>query len=139
MRVVYKTFMRLVVKTTGFSLTHALAAYVEQKFSTLPKLTARFAQRSIGEGGKHDPAIARVELGRTTRHHRRGDVYRAEITLQIVGGKSFRAEAEAGDIRSAIDMVRDEVLGELRRFKERSATAVRGGQRELKRRLRSIS
>lgn len=156
--------MRITLKTTGFTLTEAIAIYLERRLDAIARLLKHFEEekksvrggkarspslrppattassavgRGLGVSGRgHSAVMARVELGKTTRHHRKGDVFRAEVTLDVPGRSPFRAEAEAGDLRSAIDIVRDELANEVRSWKEKRKDTVRRGGRELKRRLR---
>ncbi len=76
-----------------------------------------------------DPSvIVTVELGRTTRHHEKGDVFFAEINVHR-GKESFRAVSERADLMSAIDGMRDAIAGELLAGKgKRLSLLRRGGQ-----------
>jgi ribosomal subunit interface protein len=72
-----------------------------------------------------------VELGRTTHHHNKGDIFRAEI--HIVGkNKDLYASAEETDLYKAIDIVRDEMLREVRSGKEKKLSVLRRGGAKLK-------
>ena len=91
--------MKILLKATNFSLTPAISDYIEEKFGGLAKYIP-----------DHDsPAVeARVEVGRTTKHHQKGDVLRAEVNLKIPG-QLLRAERETGDLYASIDAVHDEM------------------------------
>ena len=61
-----------------------------------------------------------VEIARSTRHHRKGDVFYAEATFETVpGGKQMRGVAEGPDIRLAIDQVKEKLKKEVRRYKDK--------------------
>ncbi len=60
--------------------------------------------------------ILNIEVGRTTRHHRKGEVYRAECMLQLPK-KTLRAEAEAEDIVKAFEMCRKGLEREIDTYK----------------------
>jgi len=60
----------------------------------------------------------RVEIARTTKHHRGGDVYYAEANLNI-DGKLLRADATNADVRVAITEVKDALQTEIKKMKER--------------------
>ena len=125
--------MRITLKTTGFTLTEAIAIYLERRMNAVSRLVKNF-EGTTKKG--HAAVMARVELAKTTRHHKKGDIFRAEVTLDVPGRAPFRAEAEAGDLRSAIDIVREELVEEVRSWKEKRKDSFRRGGRELKRRLR---
>lgn len=130
--------MRVTVKTTNFNITEAIATYLEKRLNAVAKHAKRFEAKigSAPKGRGHEGIVARVELGKTTRHHRKGDVYRAELNLDIPGLGVIRAETETDNLHSAIDLVRDEVTRELKKWKEKNMDKTRSGSRELKRRLR---
>lgn len=60
---------------------------------------------------------ADVEIGLTTRHHQKGDIYRAEVNLEVPG-TVLRAEAETDDITKSINEVHDKLKRELIKYKE---------------------
>ena len=131
--------MRITVKATNITLNEALAVYLEQRLASVEKLLQRAEARDTRplSGKQRETIIARVELGRTTAHHRKGKVFRAEVTLAVPGRAPLRAVAHAEDLRAAIDQMRDEVRREIRRWKEKKVTRGRKGARELKRRTRT--
>jgi ribosomal subunit interface protein len=128
--------MRIVVKTTNLTLTPSLATFLDERMHAIAKLVARMEARSRDAAFGDRGVVARVELARTTRHHRKGDVFRAEITLDLPSKKILRTEAEGDDLYRAIVEARDELRREIRSFKEKRSTLVRVGGRELKRRIK---
>jgi len=60
---------------------------------------------------------ADIEIGMTTHHHQKGDIYRAEVNLDVPG-KVLRAEAETDDITKSINEVYDKLKRELIKYKE---------------------
>ncbi len=60
----------------------------------------------------------KVEIARTTKHHRTGDVYYAEANLNI-DGKLLRADATNTDVRTAIMEVKDALQAEIKKMKEK--------------------
>lgn len=63
-------------------------------------------------------AELRVEVGKTTQHHHKGDVFYAEANLKM-GREFFRATATHEDLHAAINDARDELVRQLRRHKTR--------------------
>ena len=96
--------MRVTVKTTNLTLTPAIATFLAQRVDAITKLLARAEARTraAGKTFSHTTVAGRIELGRTTRHHQKGDVFRAEMMLDVPGRKTLRAEATADDLRVAI-------------------------------------
>ena len=103
------------IKGTNIVLTVALKKYVNEKIFSLVRFFFGVTQ-------------ARVELERTTKHHHKGEVWRAEANLY--GPQHlFRAEATATDIYAAIDLMKDELKREFRTLKEKRAISVRQARR----------
>jgi putative sigma-54 modulation protein len=101
--------MKIILKATNFSLTSAISDYIEEKIGGLSKFIP----------DHESPAVeARVEVGRTTKHHQKGDVFRAEVNLKIPS-RLLRAERETGDLYASIDAVHDEMKRQIISFKEK--------------------
>ncbi len=131
--------MRLIIKATNFSLTPTLHEYIHKKIGKeLNGLLSDMLERDDAVPGGRDTVEAHVEVGKTTRHHKKGNVFRAEITLALPKKKVLRAEAEEWDVRVAIDRVRDEIYSEIRKWKEKKRTGVRSGARVFKSRLKRV-
>ncbi|MBX4206436.1 HPF/RaiA family ribosome-associated protein, partial [Candidatus Parcubacteria bacterium] len=54
--------MRINIKATGIELTPAITDYAERKVAMLDKYIARGTD-----------AVAQIEVGKSTRHHKSGD------------------------------------------------------------------
>jgi len=101
--------MKTQIKYTNLDSTLAMNEYVEQKINSLAKLVEKFDI----EGS----VLARVEVARTTKHHHKGPVYRAETNLDLPG-KVLRAEHEDWDARVAVDQMKDKLKREIIKYKE---------------------
>lgn len=101
--------MQIIIKTTQIELTEPLTQYVEERIGGLEKYIGRFEEE--GE------AVARVELARTTQHHRHGDVFNAEVNLHM-GGEVIRAARDGEEMYATIDEVKDILKTEIQKFKE---------------------
>ena len=101
--------MKINLKATELDLTPALREYIERKIDSL----SRFLKRWDAEGAVE----IWVEVARTTRHHHKGNVFRAEADLRLPG-KVLRAEDEDRDIRTAIDRIKDKLKREIEKYKE---------------------
>lgn len=128
--------MKINIKATNLDLTPAVKQYIEEKVGGLEKL---LSSKSID----WDPEIGRptveafVEISRTTKHHHKGPVFRAEINVPMPGqGKILRAEAEQWDIRVAIDQIKDEIQIELKKYNQSQNAKFKRGSRMIKNLLR---
>lgn len=117
--------MEIIFKSKNFSLTPSIEEYVQKKIRTLEKFLKNFDQETIK---------IEVEVGRTTYHHKSGEVFRAEINLSL-GRQLLRAESEQTDLFSAIDEVRDDLEQEIKKFKDRKETIFLRGARSIKKRF----
>lgn len=128
--------MRLLIKATNFSLTPSLRQYIERKIGQLDRFLLRIAPHKDEElSGKRDPIEVRVEIGKPSKRHRRGNVYYAEVNVDLPG-RMLRAESSQWDMRRAIDEAKNEIEGELKRHTEKQRTRSRVGARAAKNRLR---
>lgn len=105
-------------------LTPSISEYLDKKLKSLEKFVSRGSE-----------AIARVEVGRSTKHHNKGDVHFAEINLDI-DGKKFRAVVEGNDLYRAIDEVKDEIVGEVTRASKKAKHLAKRGSQKIKRILK---
>lgn len=88
-------------------MTDAIRDYVEKKIGSLEKLC---------EG--YSPCDVRVEVGKTSEHHQKGKIWRAELMMSIPGA-SLRAEAVEEDLYAAIDRAKDDLKRQLVEHKEK--------------------
>ena len=108
--------MQIKIQSTGFELTPAIRELVEKKVGSLSKPLKRFEEKS--------EAIAVVEVSRTTKHHRHGDVFCAEINLNV-SGRVIRAENSNVKLQAALDITKDKLKQEILRFKEKRVEKVK--------------
>lgn len=100
--------MHIILQTKNIALTSGIKAFAEGKIGAISKLLSAREKES---------AEARVEVGKPSRHHSKGFVFYAEINLKI-GGTLWRATEEHVDLHTAIDLARDKIERQLRKFKE---------------------
>lgn len=108
--------MRTNLKTKNIELTPAIEMTAEKKL-VLPikKLIAKLdAKMDI---------ILDIELGRTTKHHNKGKIWRSEIQLALPGLKRMlRAETVAESLQKAVNLVKNEITREIKKYKEELRT-----------------
>ena len=112
--------MRIITEAVRIEITPALKTYIEEKLGPLGKFVKKFEKQSEAE--------IFLEISRTTKHHHKGLVFRAEANLKIAG-TTLRAEANAEDVRVAINKIKDELKSEISHFKGKVATKARRGNR----------
>lgn len=108
------------IKITGMDMTPSIQEYVHKKLDVLTK----FIDSKID-------ALAEIEIGRTTNHHHKGDVYKAEISLTI-GKDIFRVDVTESDLYVAIDMMKDRIVQEVSDRKDKDHSLMKKGQKHLK-------
>lgn len=125
--------MRIQIKTTNFDLTDAIRANVEERLAGVADRLQRIEERDADEDrGGEDSVLARVEVGRTTNHHNKGDIYKAQVHLEIPGEPNLHAEAVEADLMVALDVVKEQIEREIRRSQEKHRDAIRRGGRKAK-------
>lgn len=102
--------MKINIEPVGIELTEPLQVYIEGKMNSLAKFVKHF--EADGE------LEFRIEIFRTTKHHKKGGVYRAVIDLPVPK-KVLRAEEFADDIRTAVTRAKDVMKMEIEKYKEK--------------------
>lgn len=116
--------MNIIIKGTNLELHNELKEYAEEKIGSLKKF-----MEDIDLGGNR--VVARIELAKTTSHHQQGDIYKAEVNLQLPK-KMFRSVVESDDIFKAIDDVKDELKIMINEYKAEKVGKSRRGRKLLK-------
>ncbi len=98
--------MTINIVTKNITLDEPLRVFVNQKIGAL----ARYI--------KGETVQANVEIGKPSRHHRTGPVFRAEANISI-GKRLLRAEASHIDLRAAIVQVKDDLKIQITKLKEK--------------------
>src|SRR5271157_6169008 len=103
--------MQIITKATGLDLTSSLKKYVATKLGALDRLVRKFELEGEVE--------MRLEVARTTVHHRKGDVFMAEANLQLPH-RMLRVVHIDTDVRTAIDMLRTKLSLEIKKYKAKA-------------------
>lgn len=96
--------MNIKIKATKIELTPEIEALIGDKIGGLEK----YFDNIIG---------CEVEVGRTTNHHRKGDVFHAEVNLEVPKAV-IRASADTDDLIKSINEVKDKMRNEIIKYKE---------------------
>jgi putative sigma-54 modulation protein len=102
--------MRIGITATRLVLTPSLKSYIGEKIGVVEKILGR-----LEKGGELELFF---EIARTTRHHRHGEVFYAEATLDLPG-KTIRIEEYDEDAHIAIDRVKDRLKLDIKKYKEK--------------------
>ena len=102
--------MKVIIQAKNFKLNNALYDFITEKMDDLARVIGRINDESIE---------ARVEIGKPSGHHKKGDVFYAEINLKMPG-KLLRAISENWDVRLAVTEVKDELQRQIRKYKEKT-------------------
>ena len=111
--------MKINIKATNIELTEAIRDYALRRFSKLEKFL-----------GDKDTVLS-IELGKTSDHHKSGDIFRAEVRLSGAGLNHYMAR-ESSDLYASIDEVENEIVQEVTKDKSKKRELVRRGQRAVK-------
>ncbi|OGZ60843.1 MAG: ribosomal subunit interface protein [Candidatus Spechtbacteria bacterium RIFCSPLOWO2_01_FULL_43_12] len=127
--------MQINIKATNMELTNAVRKYVTDKVGELEKYIQ--AVDNTAETGQRSAVVVDVEIGRTSKHHRKGDVYRAEINVSLPGEKHvLRTESEQWDLHVAIDEAKDEMQSRMKKYRSKRTDSFDRGKRAWKKLIR---
>ncbi|MEK7066568.1 MAG: ribosome-associated translation inhibitor RaiA [Patescibacteria group bacterium] len=113
------------VRGVNMELSNELSLYIDNKLEYLEKHLAVDSE---------DGVTVDFSVGRESDHHKNGEVYKADMNLQI-GGTLLRAEAHDEDLYATIDKIKEEMAREIKSFKEKRGDLEVGGNREAKKEL----
>ena len=112
--------MNIRIKANQIELTVAIEEYVEKKIRPLEKLIE-----------SSDDIICEIELARTTRHHKSGEIFKAEINMLLKGFHLY-VVSEKEDLYQAIDEIRDQADEMIANQKDKKETIWRKGAQKIK-------
>lgn len=110
--------MNIIINGSHIQITEAIREYVTKKLLTFDSFV-------------DDSSKVVADLGKTTNHHRSGDIFRAEIHVHSKG-QMTRVSKEAEDLYAAIDIAQGEMLDLLSSKKDKKLTLWRRGSQKIK-------
>jgi len=114
------------IKATNMELTDAIREYVDKRIESIEKYI------------KNGILTGQVEVGKTTNHHKQGEVFKAEIDISI-DGEHFFAMSEQSDLYAAIDDAKEEIARRITSTKDRKKTLFKRGAMSVKKMLKGMS
>ncbi|MDP9249707.1 MAG: ribosome-associated translation inhibitor RaiA [bacterium] len=123
--------MQINLQSKNMELTNEIRDYALKRVTNLEKLLSRFQE----DGGE---VKALFEISRSTNHHKAGEVFHADCSINI-NGKNFYAAKDSEDLYSAIDSIKEMLFKEISKDKSREHTLMKRGAASVKKMLKGLS
>lgn len=123
--------MNINLQGKNFDLTDAIRDYVLKRVTNLEKLLSTIEDA----GGEVN---INFEVGKSTKHHKGGDVFHSDCFINI-DGKKFYASSDKEDIYQAVDEIKETLFREIRKNKDREQTLFKRGASSVKKMLKGLS
>lgn len=123
--------MQINLQGKNIELTEQIKDYVFKRVTNLEKLLSNIE-------AKKGEARVNFEVVKTTNHHRTGDIFHADCTINIAGEK-FYGESDHEDLYSAIDEVKEKLFNDIGKNKDRKQTLYKRGASSVKKMLKGMS
>ena len=124
--------MKITIKASNLKLTSSIRNYIEEKIGGLERFVQGVKTGDRSLEGKNFSIEAWVEIERTTRHHHKGQIFRAECQIKLPRGGA-RAESTKEDLHLAIDDIKDQLQRKLKQYTEVKLSRSRRVARRFKR------
>ncbi len=115
------------IKSINLDLNNSIRRYINNRLDTIIK---KFTNNK--------PTTCDVFLEKTTNHHNKGDLYKAEIKMNI-DGKNFVVLSQKEDLYKAIDDVKEQLVRRITDTKEKKKTLFKRGATSVKKMIKGIS
>ncbi len=119
--------MKTNIKATNITITPAISEYIEKKLESVTKYFKNLEE-----------VVINIEVGKSTRHHKQGDVFLAELHV-INGGQDYYVQAHKEDLYAAIDEAKDDLIREMSSRRKRALRLVRRGGVRLKNMIKNLN
>ncbi|PLX25525.1 ribosomal subunit interface protein [Candidatus Parcubacteria bacterium] len=110
--------MEIKIYNKNFDLSDSFREYLIDKFSTLDKY-------------QEDIINFNVDLVRD-QHHKKGEVYKIEVTVTLPQKKVIRVKEKHSDPRAAVDMAQEKVSRQIVKTKKKRFSKLRKQARRFK-------
>lgn len=119
--------MNIKIKNTNLELTPSISDYLNKRLADIAKIV-----------DSHDPfSLCQVEIGKKSRHHKSGDIFRAEINLRLKG-RDIYVTADHEDLYASIDKLKNEVMNAVKSYKGKRETLWKRGKMKIKRMMKGL-
>ena len=123
--------MQIKLQGKNIELTEAIKDYVLKRVTNLEKLLSNI-ETNKGE------ARVKFEVAKTTNHHKTGEIFHADCTINIAGN-NFYGSSEHEDLYSAIDDVKEKLFNDIQKNKDRRQTLFKRGAASVKKMIKGLS
>jgi ribosomal subunit interface protein len=117
--------IKLNIKATNYDLKEEIRSDIDNQVKQFEKFLPNNTEEVILD----------VEVGKTTKHHNQGLVYRAEFNMKY-SDVFLRSESVQEDIRAAIELAGDELVRQIKKNKSKRRDLIRRGAGKVKRFLK---
>ena len=114
--------MHIIIKTKNLELTPSLENLIQKRMAVSQKMINAFQESTS----------FLVEVEKETRHHRKGDIFKAEVIVSLPG-KKLVAKAHGENLSRVITEVKNELEREIRKYKTKTIELPRRKYRKSKR------
>jgi ribosomal subunit interface protein len=123
--------MQINFQSKNIEITPAIHDYVVKRVTNLDKLLAEI-EVSSGE------VIVLFSLSKTTHHHKGGQVFHADCSVNIKGKKYYTSVLKE-NLYEAIDEVKDKLYMEINKEKDKKQTLFKRGASSVKKMMKGLS
>jgi len=123
--------MQINLQGKGIELTESIKDYVLKRVTNLEKLLSNL------EIKKGEAKIS-FEISKTTNHHKAGEIFHADCSINI-DGKKFYGSSDHEDLYGAIDEVKEILFNDIQKNKDRQQTLFKRGAKSVKKMLKGLS
>lgn len=123
--------MQIILQGKNIELTEAIKDYVSKRVTNLEKLLSNI-ETNKGE------ARVKFEVRKTTNHHKAGEIFHADCTINI-DGNNFYGESDNIDLYRAIDEVKEQLFNDINKNKDRRQTLFKRGSSSVKKMFKGLS
>ena len=116
--------MKITFQAKNIELTPAIHDYVVKRVTNLGKILDKIEEQT-GE------ILVTFNVAKTTNHHKGGEVFRAECSVETQRGNYF-SSADKEDMYEAIDTVKENIFRDISKAKDKKNTLFNRGARQIK-------
>jgi len=102
--------MQIKIESPTFKLTPTIQTQIERKILSLEKFTKIFE--------KEKELIVFVEIKKSTKHHRHGEIFQTLLRLNL-NGKNISVEANDINFQTSLDIAKDKMKEKILKYKEK--------------------
>ena len=122
--------MKINIKAKNIEITEAIQDYVEKRVTNLEKILSQI-ESSGGE------ILVNFEVGKSTNHHKSGDVFHSDCLINI-NGKKFYASSDKEDLYQTIDDIKENLFRDISKNKDKQNKLLYRGALKVKNMIKGI-